>query len=173
MQSRTDSRIKRLTLLALFAAVSFGIYALETLIPNPIPIPGIKLGLSNIVVLIALKRYGFKDAAMVLTVRLLLSALLFGNLMSLLYSLAGGVLCLAGEVAVNHFFHGHALFITAAIGALLHNVGQLLIAFILTRSTGVILYAPYLAIAGIVTGLITGLCAYFTLKKLPMLEQKG
>lgn len=175
MQSHTDSTkqshkgsgIKRLAVLAMLAALSFGIYALESLIPNPIPIPGIKLGLSNVIVLVVLKRFGLRDSALVLTVRLLLSMLLFGTPMSLLYSAAGGILCLLGEAALNRFLQGHALFITAALGALLHNAGQLAVAILITSSLSVIVYAPYLAIAAIITGFLTGLCAYFLLKKLP------
>jgi len=171
MQSRTNSRIKLIATLAMFAALSFGIYAMETFLPNPIPIPGIKLGLSNIIILIVLHRYGFKEASMVLVVRLLLSMLLFGTLLSLLYSAVGGVLCLSVEALSNHLFKGKGLFITAAFGALFHNAGQLAVALIITHTAGVLMYAPYLAISGILTGLLTGLCAFFVLKKLPKLEQ--
>lgn len=167
MQSHTDSRIKQLAILAMFAALSFGIYALETLIPNPIPIPGIKLGLSNIIILIVLYRYGFKEASLVLTVRLLLSCLLFGTLLSLLYSAVGGCLCLVIEGILNRFLKGKAIFVASAFGALAHNAGQFLVALLVTRSLGVLVYIPYLAIAGIITGFLTGLCAFFMLKKLP------
>lgn len=171
MQSHTDSKVRRLAILALFAALSFGIYAAEVFIPNPIPIPGIKLGLSNIIVLVVLRRYGLKDASLVLIVRLILSCLLFGSLLSLLYSAVGGVICLLVETLINRILNGRAIFVTAAFGALFHNAGQLAVAIAVTRSTGVLLYAPYLAIAGIITGLITGLCAFFVLKKLPKLER--
>lgn len=171
MQSHTDSKIKHLAILAMFAALSFGIYALESLIPNPIPIPGIKLGLSNIIILIVLKRYRLRSAALVLTVRLLLSALLFGSLMSLIYSAVGAILCILTEMLTDRFLHGKGLYVTASVGALFHNAGQLAVALLFTRTAGVIIYAPYLAIAGILTGLLTGLCAHFVLKKLPELER--
>lgn len=171
MQSHTDSRIKQIAVLAMFAALSFGIYALETLIPNPIPIPGIKLGLSNIIILIVLQRYGFRDASLVLTVRLLLSCLLFGTLLSLLYSAVGGFLCLFAEILLCKLFKDKVIFITSAFGALFHNIGQLTVALIVTRTLGVLVYTPYLLIAGILTGLISGLCAFFVLKKLPKPER--
>ncbi|MCQ2494859.1 MAG: Gx transporter family protein [Lachnospiraceae bacterium] len=160
-----------MAILALFAALSFGIYAAEVFIPNPIPIPGIKLGLSNIIILVVLRRYGVKDASLVLIVRLILSCLLFGSLLSLLYSAVGGVICLLVEALINRILNGRAIFVTAAFGALFHNAGQLAVAIAVTRSPGVLLYAPYLAVAGIITGLITGLCAFFILRKLPKLER--
>ena len=163
MQSRT----KKLAILALFAALALGIYGLESLIPNPFPIPGIKLGLANIVTLVVLKRFGIREAALVLTVRILLSSLLFGNGVTLLYSAAGGLLCLAIEFAINSFLKGKALFVTAVFGALFHNAGQLIVALFLTKVINVMVYAPYLGISAILTGLFTGLCAYYTLKLLP------
>lgn len=170
MQSRTNTRVN-IAVLAMFAALSFGIYALETLIPNPIPIPGIKLGLSNIIVLVVLNRYGCKEASLVLVVRLLLSMLLFGTLLSLLYSAVGGILCLGVETVLDKLFKKKYIFITAAFGALFHNIGQLIVAFIITRSPGMLIYVPYLVIAGIITGFLTGLCAFLVIKKLPKSDQ--
>lgn len=169
MQSHT--RIHKLALLAMFAALALGIYGLESFIPNPFPIPGIKLGLANIITLVVLKKYGIKDAGLVLIVRVILSALLFGQLLSLAYSLAGAVLCLLGEYLLNKFLNGKAIFLTAIVGALLHNAGQLGLAIIITQTPGVVVYAPYLSLAAILTGLFTGLCAHFTLKLLPKLEK--
>lgn len=166
MQSRT----KHIALLSMFAALAIGIYGLETLIPNPIPIPGIKLGLANIITLVVLKKYGIRDAGIVLLIRILLSALLFGQLLSLAYSLTGGILCLAGEYFVSKFLRDRALFIVAIFGALLHNLGQILVAIFITQVPGVIAYAPYLAICSIVTGLFTGLCAHYTLKLIPKIN---
>lgn len=155
MQSRT----KKIALLALFAALALGIYGLECLIPNPFPIPGIKLGLANIITLVVLKKYGFRDAGLVLLVRILLSALLFGQLISLIYSLVGGILCLIGEYFINKLLDNHATIVVAIIGALLHNVGQVAVAILLTQVPGVVVYLPYLAAGAILTGIATGLCA--------------
>lgn len=168
MQSRT----RRIALLSMFAALSLGIYALESMIPNPIPIPGIKLGLANIVTLVVLKKYGFKDSAMVLVVRILLSALLFGHLVSLLYSFTGGALCLLVEYFIDRFLKGKALMLTAVFGALTHNAGQLLIAFLLTSVPGILVYVPYLVVAAVLTGFLTGLAAHFSLKLLKPLKEE-
>ncbi len=157
----------------MFAALALGIYALESFIPNPIPIPGIKLGLANIITLVVLKKYGFRDAALVLTVRILLSALLFGSLYSLLYSITGGAFCLAIEYVINRFLDGKAIFVTAVFGAILHNAGQLFIAFLLTSVPGVAVYIPYLVISAVITGFITGLAAHFTIKLLDRFQNYG
>ncbi|MBR6303013.1 MAG: Gx transporter family protein [Lachnospiraceae bacterium] len=162
MQSHT----KQIAMLSLFAALAIGIHGLESLIPALIPIPGIKLGLANIITLIVLKKYDFKSAALVLTVRIFLSAILFGGMMSFAYSAFGGAVCLTGEYLIDRFFKGKALYITAIFGAVLHNAAQLLVAIGFTNTPGVLLYAPYLVISGIVTGLLTGVAAYFSLKLL-------
>ena len=86
--------VKKLTVLALFTTLSLAVYAVESAIPPLVPIPGIKLGLANIITLILLQNASAKDALMVLAARILLSSLLFGNVLSLLYSLCGGGLSL-------------------------------------------------------------------------------
>ncbi len=154
----------------MFAALALGIYGLESMIPNPIPIPGIKLGLANIITLVVLKKYGLRDASLVLTVRILLSALLFGNLLSLLYSAVGGVLCLLCEYPTDKGLRGRAVFVTGIFGALSHNAGQLIVALLITSVPGVLVYAPYLIIAAVLTGFVTGLATHFTLKLLPKLK---
>lgn len=87
--------VKKLTLLSLFTTLSLAVYAAESALPPLAPVPGMKLGLANIVTLILLRHFSWKDAAAVLTARIALSALLFGQALSLLYSLAGGLLSLA------------------------------------------------------------------------------
>ena len=162
---------KKIALLAMFAALSLGIYALESAVPNPVPIPGIKLGLANIITLAVLKKYGLRDAALVLLVRILLSALLFGSLMSLMYSATGGALCLLGEYIINRLLSGKALVITGIFGAILHNAGQMLVAFILTSVPDVLFLVPYLLVAAVLTGLFTSLATHFTLKLLTKLPE--
>ena len=169
----TQSPTKRLAFLSVFAALSLGIYALESFIPNPIPIPGIKLGLANIITLVVFKKYGFRDAALVLIVRILLSALLFGSLYSMLYSLTGGALCLAMEYVIDRFLKGKAIYVTGIFGAIFHNAGQVLVAFLITSLPQVWIYIPYLLVAAIITGFITGMAAHFTLKLLNRLPVFG
>ncbi len=159
--------IKKLTTLALFTTLALGIYAVEAALPTLIPIPGIKPGLSNIITLVLLHRYGFKETLTVLLARIFLSTLLFGQALSLLYSLAGGICCLSVMYLVSRLLRRKMLFITGIMGALSHNAGQLLVALLITRVMGVLSYLPFLIISGIITGCFTGLCSGFLLKYLP------
>lgn len=158
---------KKLTALALYATLSLAIYAVESALPPIAPIPGLKLGLANIVTLVLLLRYTPRDAAMVLAVRILLSALLFGQAISLLYSLAGGLCSLLVMWPVNKILAKKKTPLTGAMGGLAHNIGQILIACIVTATPGVLAYLPFLLPSGILTGLFTGLCAQLADRYLP------
>ncbi len=159
--------IKKLTVLALFTTLSLAIYAVESAIPPLVPIPGFKLGLANIISLILLRNTSAKDAFLVLIARILLSALLFGQALSLLYSLAGGILSLLVMALVTKLLHKKMFFLTGALGGLAHNMGQLVIALIVTSTPGVAAYLPFLVLSGILTGLFTGLCGEYAGRYLP------
>ena len=150
---RASLPTKKLTVLALFTALSLAIYAAECALPPLLPLPGMKLGLANIITLLLLRHYTLKETSLVLLARILLSALLFGQAVSLLYSLAGGIL--------NRRTGSRFPFLTGAFGGLTHNMGQLLTAFLLTRTPGVFAYLPFLLLCGILTGLFTGFAALF------------
>lgn len=153
---------KKLTVLGLYSTLSLAIYAAESALPPLAPIPGFKLGLANIITIILLRRYSFRDAGLVLAVRILLSAMLFGQALSLFYSLAGGLCSLLVMYLVNRLLHKKLPPLTGAMGGLAHNAGQLLVAFLVTSTPGVLSYLPLLMPAGIFTGLFTGLCAWLT-----------
>lgn len=163
-------KTKRLTMLAFFTTIALIIFTVESAIPPLVPIPGIKLGLANIITLVLIQRFTAKDALCVLIMRIFLSTFFFGQALSLLYSLAGGLLCFACMYLVNCLLQGHLLFLTSIMGAVFHNLGQLAIAYLLTGTSGVLVYAPFLFFSGILTGLFTGLCAYFALKRLRLPE---
>lgn len=153
--------VKKLTVLALFTTLSLAIYAVESAIPPLVPIPGIKLGLANIITLILLRNASAKDAFLVLIARILLSALLFGHALSLLYSLFGGVLSLLLMMLGTKLLQKKLLLLTGALGGLAHNTGQLIMALIVTSTPGVAAYFPFLILSGILTGLFTGLCGEY------------
>lgn len=164
---KTSITTSKLTMLSLLAAIALALYAVESALPPIVPLPGIKLGLANIITLVVLWRYSAKDASLVLLVRILLSTMFFGQAISLLYSLAGGLLCLLSMVLVKRLLHGHYLFLASMTGAIFHNLGQIGIAFLLTSVPAVLVYLPFLLLSGLVTGLFIGLCARFTLRFLP------
>lgn len=153
--------IKHMTMLALFTTLALAIYSIEAAIPPLVPIPGIKLGLANIITLIVLRNFSAKDAFCVLIMRILLASFLFGQAISMLYSLSGGILCLIVMLLINKFLQGHCLFITGIFGALSHNAGQLVVAILLTSSVAPLSYVPFFVISGCITGFFTGLCATF------------
>lgn len=165
---------RKLTTLALFTTISLAIYAIESAIPPLVPIPGIKPGLANIITLLLLRHDSWKDALFVLLARILLCALLFGNLLSLTYSLTGGLLSLLIMAAANKLLQKKFPFLTGAAGGLTHNAGQLLVAYAVTATPGVLAYLPFLILSGILTGIFTGLCAGFAGKYLlPHLPSGG
>ena len=163
--------LKKLAALSLYTALSLIIFAVESAIPPLVPIPGIKPGLSNIITLILLKNYTAKDTALVLGTRILLSTLLFGQAVSLLYSLAGGFCSLVTMYGINRLLHNRYVFVTSMTGGLAHNIGQLSVAYLLTAVPGVLLYLPFLIPAGLIAGLFTGLCAHFAQKHLLFLTK--
>ena len=151
--------VRKLTALALYTTLSLTVYAVESMIPPLIPIPGIKLGLANIITLVLLRHFSVRDALLVLLARILLSALLFGQALSLLYSLAGGLFSLLVMALTMKLLQKKFLFLTGATGGLAHNIGQLLMAFAVTSAPGVFAYLPVLIPGGILTGIFTGFCA--------------
>ena len=150
---------KKLTVLGLYTTLSLAIYAAESALPPLAPIPGFRLGLANTVTLILLRRHAPREAAMVLAARILLSALLFGQPVSLFYSLCGGCLSLLAMAVTNRILSKKLLPLTGAVGGMFHNAGQILAAFLITATSGVFSYLPLLLPAGMIAGLFTGLCA--------------
>ncbi len=158
--------VQKMTTLAFFTTLSLAIFAIESAIPPLVPIPGIKLGLANIITLILLAHFTFRDALWVLLARILLSTLLFGQALSLLYSLAGGLTSLLVMCIVTRLLRNKRVYLTGAMGGLTHNMGQLLTAYAVTATGGVFAYLPFLALSGVITGLFTGLCSGFLNKYL-------
>ncbi len=158
--------VRKLTLLALYTTVSLAVYAIESALPPFIPFPGVKPGLANIITLLVLHRFSAKEASLVLTARILLSTLLFGQALSLFYSLAGGTLSLTAMVLLKKLLGKNLLIPMGITGGLVHNLGQLLVAFLFTQTLGVLTYLPILILGGIAAGLLTGVSAQAAVKYL-------
>lgn len=159
-------RTKRLTILAIFTTIALTIFVIEAALPALVPIPGVKLGLANIVTLVLLLNYEPFDAFLVLIMRVFLSGFFAGQMISILYSLAGGILCFLAMYFINRLLHKRYIFLTSIIGAVFHNLGQVLIACLLIQVRAVMIYFPILMTSGILTGLFTGLAAHFAQKYL-------
>ena len=172
---------RKLTVIAILTAIALIIFIVEAQIPLPVPIPGVKLGLANTVTLFALflKSRGtsktgdsfmsYFTAANVFTIllcRIILGAVFTGRPVAIFYSLAGGVLGFAAQVIMKRFVSDKQIWVCGAIGAVFHNVGQILAAIIITGTPTIAAYLPALIIAGIFTGVVTGLIAQFTLHRI-------
>ena len=161
-----DKGVRRLTRLALLTAIALTIFMAEAQIPVAIPIPGVKLGLANIVTVYAVFVLGPGDALMVLLARVLLGSMFSGQMMTLFYSLGGGLLCWAVLALLRRLFSREQLWLCSPVSAIAHNLGQLLVAAALMRTWAVLAYLPYLVLAGAASGLFTGLCAQFLIGRL-------
>ena len=119
---------RKTVLIALFSCLALGIYALEMLISPIVPIPGVKLGLSNVIVLVAMYILGKKEAFCVLMLRILLSFLLFGQVMSFFFSLGGGMMCFLAMSLASGFLDRSQIWAVSMIGAIFHSLGQIIVA---------------------------------------------
>lgn len=147
---------KKTAYLGLFAAVAIIFGYVESLIPFFAGIPGMKLGLANLAVLFILEKYTWNEAALVSAVRILVIGFLFGNMFSILYSLAGAALSLAVMTLMKKF-SGFSILGISVAGGVSHNIGQLIVAALIVENTSLLYYAPALLISGVVTGLLIGL----------------
>lgn len=158
---------RKLTELGVLTGLALILFVIELRLPNLTPIPGVKLGLANIVTVWAAFRYKPYETAMLVAARILLGAMFSGNLSALLYSAAGAFLCLAGMLSVRGFIPQNWIWLASVLGAVFHNVGQICAAMLLMQTTAVIGYLPVLLFSGCVAGLFTGLTAQILLKRLP------
>lgn len=148
-----------------FTALALIFSYLETFIPLPVGIPGIKLGLANLLTVILLYKRNAKEAFLLSIVRVILSGFLFGNMFSILYSLAGGIVSLFVMTILKCSERFSVIGVSAA-GGVAHNMGQLLVAMAAVETYRVGYYFPVLLAAGILTGLLIGIAAGQTLSRL-------
>ncbi len=158
-------RTQKLALLGLFTAIAMVLAWVEVLLPPLFSaVPGIKLGLPNIVIIFVLYRMGVKEAAAVSLVRMVAVALLFGNPMTFAYSLAGGALSLAAMAILRRLDFFSIIGVSVA-GGVLHNVGQILLAMFVLRTAKLGYYMIILAVTGTVAGIFIGLCGGLAVKR--------
>lgn len=161
-----NPKVKRLTELSVLTAVALIIFVVELQIPNPFPIPGIKLGLANIITVYAVYRYKPYEAAAITVVRLILGAVFAGNFAALIYSASGAALCLIGMLILRRFIDKKHIWISSVFGAILHNTGQMAAALIITQTPQLLAYYPFLLVSGCLAGAFTGLCAQIVISRL-------
>ena len=148
------------------AALALIFSYVEAIIPYNPGIPGIKLGIANVVTVVALYRYGWKDAAAVSVIRIIIAGLLFTGMFGMLYSLAGAVLSLAGMIILKKTDIFSVIGVSMAAGVL-HNLGQLLVAAALIEDLRIFFYFPVLLFSGIAAGILVGIIS------IPILRAAG
>ena len=158
-------KTKKLVLLALLDAIALTIFMVEAQIPALVPIPGIKLGLSNIVTVFTVFTIGPWEGAAVLFVRIFLGAVFAGNFSSILYSAAGGLCAISATMLLRKILNKKQLWVAGCLGAIAHSVGQMAMAIAITATPGLIAYLPIMIAASIVSGTFTGFCAQLLVKR--------
>ena len=158
-------KTRKMTLLACLSAIALTIFMVEAQIPALVPIPGIKLGLANIVTVFAVFALGPGEAASVLFVRIFLGAVFAGNFSTIFYSAAGGACAIGITILMRKILKTDQLWVAGCIGAIAHSVGQMAMAIALTGTPGLAVYLPVMIAVSILTGTFTGLCAQFLVKR--------
>ena len=163
----TQSRTKRIAILGITASLALLLSYVEFLLPPLfVAVPGIKLGLPNVAILFVLYYMGVREAIGVSLVRVLLSAILFGNAMTLAYSLAGAALSLLVMALLKRWGVLSPVGVSVA-GAVSHNVGQTIVAVLLLDTPQIAYYMIVLTLTGVVTGAFVGLLGGFILRRIP------
>ena len=160
--------IRQISEFSNYTALAFIFGYIESLIPLPLPFPGMKLGLANLIIMIVLYRNGLKYAFGIAMLRNILNAFTFGSLFSFFYSLAGSLLSLFAMGLLRRWKHSpFSVVSVSALGGILHNIGQLLIAAFLVGFSSILWYVPILYFCGLVTGILIGILSAQCLMRLP------
>ena len=157
-------KARKLTELAMLTSLALIIFIVELQLPNPFPIPGVKLGLANIITVYAFDRYRAREAFLNVLIRILLGSFFSGNMMALMYSMAGGMLCLLGMLLLKHLLPEKYIWICSVLGAVFHNIGQTAVACLIA-GWGMLLYLPFLLVSGCLAGAFTGGCAQLVIRR--------
>ena len=158
-------KTKKLTQMAMLTAIALTIFVVEAQIPALVPIPGVKLGLSNIVTVFAVFAMGPKEAAAILFARICLGAVFAGNFSTILYSGAGGFCAILVTIGLRKILTHEQLWVAGAFAAIGHSIGQMAMAIAITATPGIAVYLPIMIVCSVVTGIFTGLCAQLLLNR--------
>lgn len=158
---------RKIVYIGLLVSQGLVLHLIENMIPVPFITPGAKLGLANLVTVLALYTLSKKEAITVLFLRILLGSIFGGSLSAFMYSLSGGILSFISMVIIKSLLKDKISIIgVSATGAVFHNVGQILIASLIVKNIAVTLYLPVLSLVGIVTGVFIGITSNFLIAHL-------
>ena len=158
-------KTKKLTYMALLTAIALTIFVVEAQIPALVPIPGVKLGLSNIVTVFAVFTLGGKEACAILFCRIFLGAIFAGNFSTILYSAGGGACAILLTIVLRSILTKKQLWVAGALGAVAHSIGQMGAAIVIAGTPGLVVYLPIMIVCSVITGVFTGLCAQVLLNR--------
>ena len=158
-------KTRKLTTLSMLTAIALTIFMVEAQIPALVPIPGVKLGLANIVTVFTVFALGAGEGVAVLFVRIFLGAVFAGNFSTIFYSAAGGACAILVTILLKKVLNKKQLWVAGCLGAVAHSIGQMAVAILMTSTPGLIVYLPVMIAISIVTGLFTGLCAQFLVNR--------
>ena len=162
-------KTSKLTVMSLSVALAMILSFVESQIPAFVAVPGVKVGLANIVVVFVLYKLGWKEAVAISMVRVLMVSLLFGSGVSFFYSVAGAVLSLGGMILLQRCKVFSYVAVSVA-GGVLHNAGQIAMACFLLRTDVIRYYLPFLVLSGVVAGVVVGLVAAIMVKRINLKE---
>lgn len=171
MRTFSNSTTGKITAIGMLTALAMVLGFVETLIPINLGVPGMKLGLANLIVIITLYLIDIKTAVTVSLLRIGLIAMTFGNISMMFYSIAGAALSLLCMILAKKI-NGFSMVGISIIGGIMHNVGQIICAAFVVRTNGVFTYLPVLMFAGIISGMLIGIAASLVLVRVkPILKQ--
>jgi len=158
-------KARKLTRMAMLTAIALTIFMIEAQIPPIVPIPGIKLGLANIVTVFAVFALGPGEAVAILFARIFLGAVFAGNFSTILYSGAGGACAILVTIGLRKILTTQQLWVAGSLSAIGHSIGQMAMAIAVTATPGLTVYLPVMIVCSVITGLFTGLCAQLLLNR--------
>ena len=158
-------KTRKITILGLLTAIALTIFMVESQIPSLVPLPGVKLGLANIVTVFTVFALSPKEGILVLSARIFLAAVFAGNFSTIFYSAAGGGLAILATILLRKVLKKNQLWVAGCLGAIAHSIGQMTVAIFLLGTPSIIVYLPVMVIISIITGLFTGLCAQFLVNR--------
>ena len=169
MANTSKSAPRRVAFLGLFIALAMILSYVESLIPPLVAIQGVKIGLPNLVIMFMLYRVGSREAITVSLIRVVLVSLLFSSAMSMAYGLAGAALSLTGMMLLKKT-NLFSCITVSVVGGVLHNIGQIAVAILITGTKQLVLYLPVLLISGVIAGVAIGICAGLLIKRFEKLR---
>ena len=159
------TKTRKLTTLGLLTAIALTIFMVENQIPSIVPLPGVKLGLANIVTVFTVFALSPKDGILVLCARVFLGAVFAGNFSTIFYSAAGGLLAILATIGLKKILKPNQLWVAGCVGAIAHSIGQMAMAILLLGTPSLIVYLPVMIALSIITGLFTGFSAQYLVNR--------